>query len=116
MKIKTLSLLLGAAILCVFTTAAHCQQKPLAAGVATLTPGKYNGTDLATFWARTTVSTRAASSIANAGYSLTNCGTANSENVGALFIGKIIPGKSFEILSHDAGDTSVVCWTIYKRR
>jgi hypothetical protein len=115
MKIKTLSLLLEAAMLCV-TTIANCQQKPLAQGVATLAPGNYNGSDMATFWAHTTVSTPAASSIANVGYQLSSCGTANSENVGALFIGKIVPGKSFEILSHDAGDTSAVCWTIYKRR
>jgi hypothetical protein len=119
MKIKTLTLSLGAAMLCVFTTPAHSQQKPLAQGVATLVSGDYkgaNGTHMETFWAHATVSTPAASSVANVGYLLSNCGTAHSENVGALFVGKIVPGRSFEILSHDPGDTSTACWMIYKRR
>lgn len=119
MKLKPFSLLLAAAMLSLFTTTANCPQKPLAQGVTTLAPGHYkgtNGTNMETFWAHATVATSAAYSIANVGYSLTNCGTAHSENVGALFIGKIVPGKTFEILSHDAGDTSTVCWSIYKRR
>ena len=116
MKTKTLSLSLGAAMLCVFTTTANCQQKPLAQGVATLAPGNYDGSNIVTFYSRVTVSTRAAAATGSVGYQLTNCGTNKPESVGALFVGKIVPGASFEIVSHDPGDTSTVCWTVYKLR
>ena len=116
MKLKNLSLLLGAAMLCVFTTAGNCQQKPLAQGVATLAPGNYDGSNIASFYSHVTVSTRAAGATGSVGYQLTNCGTNKPEGVGALFVGKIVPGKSFEILSHDPGDTGTICWVIYKLR
>jgi hypothetical protein len=116
MKLKTLSLSLGAAMLCVFTAAGNCQQKPLAQGVATLTPGNYDGANIVTFYSHATVPTRAAGATGSVGYQLTNCGTKKPESVGALFVGKIVPGASFEILSLTGDDTSTVCWVIYKLR
>jgi hypothetical protein len=116
MKIKNLSLLLVAAMLCVFTIVGNCQQKTLAQGVATLAPGNYDGSNIVTFYSHVTVSTRAAGPTGSVGYSLTSCGTTKPESVGALSVGKIVPGKSFEILSLSGDDTSTVCWVIYKLR
>jgi hypothetical protein len=56
------------------------------------------GANILTFYVHVTVSTRAAGPAENVGYQLTNCGTSRPEGVGALFVGKIVPGESFELL------------------